>query len=316
MRRIFLSALATCPAFAEISAAAGADSGPFEPQPLVLTPDPPPQFPMPEKFGGEPLPSPDEKAALVQQALQLATPPPAAPDEAAQRAKIAELFSAVADGNQSRVNTLLDEGLDPDTPLPRPADSDFVARFDGSYLHYFVTVEPGLTPLMLAAGRGDDAMLRLLLARGASPKARTKRHKTFPLWLAGKGGHVAAMQTLLGVTSDSDAARTLVEIDLAAQTATLTRDGAPGEAVPISTGRKGFPTRAGEYVVTDKHRKWRSTLYPADMPYFMRLSCGEIGLHQGNLPGYPASHGCIRLRQKDAAKLFKQVPVGTKVIIK
>jgi lipoprotein-anchoring transpeptidase ErfK/SrfK len=68
--------------------------------------------------------------------------------------------------------------------------------------------------------------------------------------------------------------------------------------------------------VTDKHRKWRSTLYPADMPYFMRLSCGDIGFHQGNLPGHPASHGCIRMRRQDAAEFFKKVPVGTKVVIK
>jgi lipoprotein-anchoring transpeptidase ErfK/SrfK len=88
------------------------------------------------------------------------------------------------------------------------------------------------------------------------------------------------------------------------------------ESAPVSTGRKGFRTPAGEYVVTDKHRKWRSTLYPADMPFFMRLSCGEIGFHEGKLPGYPASHGCIRMRRKDAAEFFKQVPVGTKVVIK
>jgi hypothetical protein len=283
---------------------------------MVLAPDLPPEIPMPEKLGGEPLPAPAEKDFLIKQALQLATPPPAAPDETARRAQVAALFTAVAEGKQDEVRALLAGGVDVNSPLPLPADPQFIQRFHGQPLHYFVTVEQGLTPLMLAAGLGDTAMLRLLLAQGASPNARTKRHKTFALWLAGKGRHVEAMQTLLGVSPDSEAARLGVEIDLATQTATLSRDGVPGEPVPISTGRKGFATPTGEYVVTDKHRKWRSTLYPADMPFFMRLSCGEIGLHEGNLPGYPASHGCIRLKRQDAAEFFKQVPVGTKVVIK
>jgi len=81
----------------------------------------------------------------------------------------------------------------------------------------------------------------------------------------------------------------------------------------VSTGRKGFSTPPGEYVVTDKHRKWRSTLYPADMPFFMRLSCGEIGFHQGSLPGYPASHGCIRMPERMAEIFFANVSHGTPV---
>jgi lipoprotein-anchoring transpeptidase ErfK/SrfK len=52
------------------------------------------------------------------------------------------------------------------------------------------------------------------------------------------------------------------------------------------------------------------------MPFYLRLSCRDFGLHAGHLPGYPASHGCIRLRNKDAAEFFKQVPVGAKVVIR
>jgi lipoprotein-anchoring transpeptidase ErfK/SrfK len=280
---------------------------------MALAPEASPQIPLPEKFWGEPLPAPHEKAFLVKQALQLT---PAAPDEAAHRAATTELFRAVANGDRNKVLSLLADGANVNGTLPLPAEPDFVARFRGNHLHYFVTVEQGLTPLMLAAGSGDAAMVKLLMDNGASPTARTKRHKTFALWLAGKGGHVEVMQHLLGITSDSEAARLLIEVDLDSQTATLNRDGVATDSAPVSTGRKGFRTPAGEYVVTDKHRKWRSTLYPADMPFFMRLSCGEIGFHEGKLPGYPASHGCIRMRRKDAAEFFKQVPVGTKVVIK
>ena len=282
---------------------------------MVLAPEAP-QIPLPEKFSGEPLPAPRDKEILVRQALQLAPSAPAPPDEAARLAAVAELFRAVARGDRAKVRALLGAGVDVDSILPLPADPAFVQSFRGSHLHYFVTVEQGLTPLMLAAGTGDPAMVELLMEQGASPSARTKRHKTFALWLAGKGGHVEVMQHLLGVAPGSEAARTMIEVDLAAQTATLIRDGRAVESAPVSTGRKNFRTPAGQYVVTDKHRKWRSTLYPADMPNFMRLSCGEIGFHQGHLPGYPASHGCIRMNRQDASSFFKQVPVGTKVVIK
>ena len=280
---------------------------------MALAPESAPQIPLPEKSWGEPLPAPHEKAFLVKQALQLAPAPSGA---RAGHEVVAELFQAVAAGDRNKVNTLLAEGADANSILTLPGEPSFVERFRGHHLHYFVTVEAGLTPLMLAAGLGDTDMVDLLLQHGASPGARTKRHKTFALWLAGKGGHVGVMQHLLGVTPESEAARTMVEVDLPSQTATLLRDGTAVDSVPVSTGRKNFRTPTGEYVVTDKHRQWRSTLYPADMPYFMRLSCGEIGFHQGNLPGYPASHGCIRMRRKDAAEFFKQVPVGTKVVIK
>ncbi len=65
-----------------------------------------------------------------------------------------------------------------------------------------------------------------------------------------------------------------------------------------------------------KHRQWKSTLYHAPMPLYLRLSCRDFGLHAGELPGYPASHGCIRMKKKDAEEFFSRVPVGTLVVIK
>ena len=54
----------------------------------------------------------------------------------------------------------------------------------------------------------------------------------------------------------------------------------------------------------------------ASMPFFLRLSCSTVGLHAGVLPGYPASHGCVRLPSEVAKKLFQIIPRGTTVVIR
>jgi lipoprotein-anchoring transpeptidase ErfK/SrfK len=52
------------------------------------------------------------------------------------------------------------------------------------------------------------------------------------------------------------------------------------------------------------------------MPYFMRLSCLDFGMHEGVVPNHPASHGCIRLPGDVARRLFAEIPVGTVVTVK
>ena len=83
----------------------------------------------------------------------------------------------------------------------------------------------------------------------------------------------------------------------------------------VSTGKKGYGTPTGKYVITNKYRDWTSTLYHASMPYFQRLSCGDFGMHQGYVPGYPASHGCIRVPYGNASKLFGLTDLGDRVEI-
>lgn len=84
---------------------------------------------------------------------------------------------------------------------------------------------------------------------------------------------------------------------------------------PISSGMGGYETRAGTFRVSNKHRDWVSTIYGVQMPNFLRLNGGSMGLHGGYLPGFAASHGCVRLTFADAAKLFEIAPVGTRVVI-
>jgi lipoprotein-anchoring transpeptidase ErfK/SrfK len=83
-----------------------------------------------------------------------------------------------------------------------------------------------------------------------------------------------------------------------------------------STGKRGHPTPTGSFKVTEKRKVHFSSKYNnAPMPYMQRLTDYGIALHAGPIPGYPASHGCIRLPHKFAADLFKLTDVGATVII-
>jgi hypothetical protein len=85
----------------------------------------------------------------------------------------------------------------------------------------------------------------------------------------------------------------------------------------ISTAREGYITPTGIFEVLGKNRDYRSKKFDnAPMPYAQRIDEYGIALHGGEpIPGYPASHGCIRLPTKFAAKLFAATEVGTPVYI-
>lgn len=83
------------------------------------------------------------------------------------------------------------------------------------------------------------------------------------------------------------------------------------------SGKRSTPTPTGHFHIMEKNREHRSNLHNnADMPYFMRLTLGGIGLHQGPVRSRPSSHGCIRLSRKTAEYLFENCPVGTPVFIR
>lgn len=263
-----------------------------------------------------PVPAPDNGP---QDATSSLPSPGASAEEDAERMRVAgvnALFTAVFRNETERVRELLAAGTEPNSVMPLPIDAAVAELFRPTVLNYFLSGESGLTPLMVAATLGHGETARILLEAGADRAARTKRHGTNALWLAGYKGHTDVTKLLLGVEPGSEADRMRIEVDLGAQTAQLYVDGTGQEVLPISSGRKGYATPKGEFVVTDKHRQWRSTLYGSSMPFYLRLSCRAFGLHAGHLPGYPASHGCIRLRKKDAQALFDRVPVGAIVVIK
>ena len=113
-----------------------------------------------------------------------------------------------------------------------------------------------------------------------------------------------------------EGAEVKVIIDRGAQRAYLVVDGAIAINTPISSGAKGHTTPTGSYTILEKKRSGkRSTIYHCPLPRWMRLTWRGIGMHVGDLPGYPASHGCIRLPQEGATALFDHTPHGTTVTV-
>jgi lipoprotein-anchoring transpeptidase ErfK/SrfK len=132
-----------------------------------------------------------------------------------------------------------------------------------------------------------------------------------------------------------------VELDLGHQRAYLLKDGKTISESPISSGRAGHLTPTGSFAVVQKDLNHVSTLYgkivekdsgrvvksgadvatpvpkgckfvPAPMKWFMRFE-GAAGMHAGILPGYPASHGCVRMPPAKAKLFYETVEIGTPV---
>src|SRR5437879_8495793 len=85
---------------------------------------------------------------------------------------------------------------------------------------------------------------------------------------------------------------------------------------PVSSGTKGRETPAGIFSVIQKVEEHYSNLYDdAFMPHMQRITWSGIALHGGVLPGYPASHGCVRMPFDFAARLFDATAMGMRVIV-
>lgn len=86
--------------------------------------------------------------------------------------------------------------------------------------------------------------------------------------------------------------------------------------VPISTGTASHPTPTGVFTVVGKERMHYSNLYSAaPMPFMQRITWSGVALHAGVLPGYPASHGCIRLPYAFSRELYGWTSMNTRVIV-
>jgi lipoprotein-anchoring transpeptidase ErfK/SrfK len=109
---------------------------------------------------------------------------------------------------------------------------------------------------------------------------------------------------------------TRIILDLVTQMGYVYRGDRLVGATTISTAKHGMVTPLGNWSILEKRPFYRSKKYDnAPMPFMQRIDSYGIAMHGGNNPGYPASHGCIRLPLKFAQKLYGLTKVGSKVVI-
>ena len=114
--------------------------------------------------------------------------------------------------------------------------------------------------------------------------------------------------------SPGSAIRILVSIPQ--QKAWVFASGTLVATAPVSTGRRGHETPTGNFRILQKAVHHRSNIYSnAPMPFMQRLTNSGVALHAGHLPGYPASHGCIRLPWGFAKRLYGLTDGGTRVTV-
>jgi lipoprotein-anchoring transpeptidase ErfK/SrfK len=107
-----------------------------------------------------------------------------------------------------------------------------------------------------------------------------------------------------------------IVVSIGNQKVTLFSNGVRVAQGPVSTGVPGHPTPTGVFSIIEKDRYHHSNLYSnAPMPYMQRITWSGVALHEGVLPGYPASHGCIRMSHDFAQKLWPITNLGVRVIV-
>ncbi len=108
----------------------------------------------------------------------------------------------------------------------------------------------------------------------------------------------------------------VVIVSLPDQQAYVYRNGIQIGRTSVSSGRPGHATPTGVFVILQKDKDHHSNIYNnASMPYMERLTWNGVALHAGNLPGYPASHGCVRLPLEFSKLLFGVTSMSTTVVI-
>ena len=224
-----------------------------------------------------------------------------------------QLEAGVLQRDQALVLESVSAGADVNRPIAMTAARlKELAQANRRLGHYFAD-ETRASPLTVAAALGQAGICQALLSHGAK-RFDVSSWGWMPAQYAAKLGYPELAQLLFD--SDPLALHYSIDVELASQTLTLYKDGHTLVRGRISTGRHGFDTPAGRYLVTDKERTRFSSLYKVPMPYFLRLPFSEYGIHEGYDPGRPASHGCIRVAGQGTARtLFNRTPIGTLVTI-
>lgn len=220
---------------------------------------------------------------------------------------------AVAHQMPSVVEALLEAGADPDRDERYPARSEFREMFESKTFKYHLQVDRRIRPIMMAAAHRNHEIAQILMDGGANGRAYTPRYLMAAI--IGSWYKDSEMQqiALLGEVPKNQPRK--VVVDLSSQRVTLYENGVATFSTRCSTGKRSKPTPPGSYVISDRNRHHTSSIYGSSMPYFQRFSYSAFGLHQGHLPGYPASSGCIRLPWDAAKFLWSKLEVGDLAIV-
>lgn len=220
---------------------------------------------------------------------------------------------AIANKMPDVVTSLLKAGADPDAEEKTPATENFRGHFESTTFRYHLQVDSRIRPIMLAAAQRDHKMAQALMDAGAKKNSYSRKYLSGAIIGSWYKDVKLQQICLLGRTPSVQPRK--VVVSLSRQTVTLYENGVATFSTPCSTGMSGYGTPRGEYVISDKNRHHTSTIYNASMPFFQRFSFSAFGLHQGHLPGYPASHGCIRLSYNGAQHLFSKLQVGDYAVV-
>jgi L,D-transpeptidase catalytic domain len=107
-----------------------------------------------------------------------------------------------------------------------------------------------------------------------------------------------------------------IAVNISTQKVTLYSNGVQVAQGPISTGMPGHPTPMGVFTIIEKDRYHHSNIYSgAPMPYMQRITWSGVAIHEGVLPGRPASHGCIRTSHDFAQKLWPITKLGVRFVV-
>lgn len=152
---------------------------------------------------------------------------------------------------------------------------------------------------------------RAKMAKNQAPAPKPKPKPRYRSWYRDEHKDAYINQELL--EGEPEAERKII-IDIGRQRAFLVVNGLVAIDSAVSTARRGKFTPRGTWTITEKIKSGKvSTLYNVYMPNWMRLGTSAIGMHTGDLPGYPASAGCIRLPQSVAPVFYEHASRGTEV---
>ena len=151
------------------------------------------------------------------------------------------------------------------------------------------------------------------------PYQPPKAYRTYgaPRARGGDGTNSKSAKSKADVPAEQPVKGPLVlTVSIAKQKVTVHDIDGPIAEAPISSGQAAFPTLTGVFSILEKSVVHHSNLYgDAPMPYMERLTWSGTAMHAGDLPGYPASHGCIRLPYNFSKKLYGLTKLGTRVIV-